>query len=105
MLKTLTFVRRKAGLDRDEFFRRWCEHTRRWDLVDHPYIRLNRLMLLDGGDYDGVCENHWPDAAALEEAKRFYETDAGAAHMADLGSFMDIASSPTVTVIDEADIR
>ena len=105
MLKSFTFVRIRPGLGREEFFRRWCEHTRKWDLRDHPKIRLHRLTLVDGeSPYAGIAENHWPDRAALDEAAAWYATPAGRAHWADLASFMDIESSPTVVVSHEAEV-
>ena len=103
MLKSFTFVRMQPGLSRDEFFRRWCAHTRAWDLRDHPEIRLHRLLLLEGeGPYAGVAENHWDDRAALERAAAWYATPEGQAHWADLAGFMDVERSPTVVVTHEA---
>jgi len=103
MLVSFTFVRARPGLSRDEFFRRWCEHTRDWDLRDHPEIRLNRLTLVEGdGPYVGVAENHWDDRAALEQAAAWYATPAGQRHWADLAAFMDVEASPTVVVTHEA---
>ncbi len=103
MLKTLTLVKMQDGWDRESFFRRWCEHTRDWDLRDHPEISLNRLMMIEGDpEYVGVAENHWPDKASLEAAVAWYATEAGLAHGQDLNSFMDVKNSLTVTVSDEA---
>lgn len=103
MLKTFTFVKMQAGWGREEFFQRWCAHTREWDLRDHPEITLNRLMLIDGHpDFVGIAENHWPDRASLEAAAAWYGTEAGRSHLEDLASFMDIENSPTVTVEAEA---
>ena len=103
MLTSFTFVRAKAGLGREEFFRRWCEHTRDWDLRDHPEIRLNRLTLFEGeGPYVGIAENHWDDHAALAKAAAWYATPEGRRHGADLASFMDVDASPTVVVTHEA---
>jgi hypothetical protein len=105
VFKSFTFVKIRPGLGREEFFRRWCEHTQKWDLRDHPEIRLNRLVLVEGeGPYAGIAENHWLDRAALEEAAAWYATPAGRAHEADLASFMDIANSPTVLVSHEAEV-
>lgn len=105
MIKSFTFVRRRPGLTRREFFQRWCEHTRAWDLKDHPDCTLNRLTLTsEGGPYDGVAETHWPNEAALAEAVAFYGTEPGKRHWADLQSFMDIDNSPTVTIEAEADV-
>ena len=36
MLKTFTMVRMQPGIERDEFYDRWCAHTRDFDLRDHP---------------------------------------------------------------------
>ena len=105
MIKSFTFVRRQAGLSREQFFERWCAHTKAWDLKDHPDCTLNRLVLTsEEGGYDGLAEVHWPDEAALAEAVAFYGTEAGKAHWADLQSFMDIDNSPTVSVVMEAEI-
>ena len=103
MFKSFTFVKPRPGLGRDEFFRRWCEHTKAWDLRDHPELTLNRLTLVEGdGPYAGIAENHWPDRAALEKAAAWYATPAGRAHWADLAAFMDVENSPTVLVSHEA---
>ena len=103
---TFTFVRKREGWSDEDFFRRWAEHTRDFDLVDHPYITKNRLMLI-GGDtpYVGIAENHWPDAESLAKTSAFYEeTERGRAHWSDLGEFMDIENSPTVVVRGEVDV-
>jgi hypothetical protein len=105
MLTTLTFVKMKPGLDRDTFYRRWQEHTRDFDLRDHPEISLNRLMMFEeGSEFVGVCENEWPDQAALQAAIEWYETPEGKEHAADLDSFMDAAGCQTVIVSHEVDI-
>jgi len=103
---TFTFVKKAAGWSNDDFFRRWTEHTRDFDLVDHPYILKNRLMLIAGETpYVGIAENHWPDAESLAATEAFYrETERGRAHWADLVEFMDIEGSPTVVVTHEADV-
>ncbi|MBS0578266.1 MAG: hypothetical protein JSR36_03280 [Proteobacteria bacterium] len=103
MIKTFTLVRKKPGLTDQQFFERWTEHTRDWDLRDHPDILLNRLALLkDNPQFTGIAENHWPDRAALDAAAAWYATPAGQSHWADLCSFMDIDNSPTVIVESEA---
>ena len=105
MLTSFTFVKKQPHLSDDEFFRRWVEHTSRYDLRDHPEISLNRLVMIsDGSGYSGVAENRWPDLESLQAAAAFYETDAGKHHWADLESFMDIANSPTVVVTAEAEV-
>jgi hypothetical protein len=105
MLKSFTFVRMQPGVTRDEFFRRWCEHTRDFDLRDHPEISLNRLTLFEGrSEFAGIAENHWPDRAALDAAAAWYETPAGRRHAADLATFMDLAGSPTVVITHEAEV-
>jgi len=105
MITTLTFVKKKPGLDRDFFYKRWQQHTHDFDLRDHPEISLNRLMLFDeGSDFEGVCENHWPDLEALDAAIRWYETPEGKAHQSDLDTFMDSANCRTMIVSGEADI-
>ena len=113
MLKTLTMVRMKAGLGRDEFYDRWCAHTRDFDLRDHPEISLNRLILFEvpAGDSDGTsqayvgfAENHWPDREALNAAIAWYGTPEGIEHNKDLESFMDVPNSPTFVVDYEVEI-
>ncbi len=105
MIITFTLVKMQPGLGRDEFFDRWCEHTREMDLRDHPEISLNRLMLFEeGSEFVGMAENHWPDRAALDEAIRWYETPAGQDHQKDLDVFMDTANSPTVIVSHEVEV-
>ncbi len=105
MITTFTFVKMQPGFERDEFFDRWCEHTREMDLRDHPEISLNRLMLFEeGSEFVGMAENHWPDRKALDDAILWYETPEGRAHWADLVSFMDAANSPTTVVTHEAEV-
>jgi len=105
-LVTFTFVKKREGWSDEDFFRRWTEHTRDFDLVDHPYISKNRLMLISGDTpYVGIAENHWPDAESLMATQAFYrDTERGRAHWADLEQFMDIDGSPTVVVSREADV-
>jgi hypothetical protein len=106
MIKTFTFVKKLDNLTNDEFFARWTQHTKEFDLVDHPYITKNRLMLIAGQtDYIGIAENHWPTIEYLLETGEFYKkTEKGRAHWQDLASFMDINSSPTVIVTHEAEV-
>ncbi|HKK51105.1 MAG TPA: hypothetical protein VKA74_05940 [Myxococcota bacterium] len=106
MVKSFTFVRKRESFSREEFFARWIEHTRIFDLVDHPCIEKNRLVLVsDGSPYVGIAENHWPDMESLTRTAAFYrETERGRAHWADLSEFMDIESSPTVIVTHEAEV-
>ena len=105
MITTFTLVKMQPGFERDEFFDRWCEHTRLMDLRDHPEISLNRLMLFEeGSEFVGMAENHWPDRKALDDAILWYESPAGQAHWADLVSFMDAANSPTTVVSHEAEV-
>ena len=103
---TFTFVKKREGWTDEAFFKRWAEHTRDFDLVDHPYITKNRLLQIAGPTpYVGIAENHWPDAESLAATSRFYEeTERGRAHWADLESFMDIEGSPTVVVNQEVDV-
>jgi hypothetical protein len=106
MIKSFTLVKRRAGLTREDFFVRWCEHTRDWDLRDHADCTLNRLILIteDASPYDGLAETHWPDIEALNGAIAFYGTEDGKKHWADLQSFMDIDNSPTVNAESEAEV-
>ena len=109
MLKTITLVRMKPGIERKEFYERWCAHTRDFDLRDHPEISLNRLSLfaengVSSGDYVGFAENHWPDQAALDEAIAWYQTPPGIEHNRDLESFMDIGKSPTFIIESEVEV-
>ncbi len=106
MVKSFTFVRLREGADRERFFARWVQHTRDFDVVDHPYITKNRLMRIQGDTpYVGIAENHWPDLESLARTTRFYaETERGRAHWADLCEFMDIDNSPTVLVTQEAEV-
>lgn len=105
MLTSFTFVKPRPGISREDFFRRWCEHTRDFDLRDHPEISRNRLMLFEGdSDYAGIAENHWPDRASLERAAAWYQTPAGQAHQRDLEAFMDLQNSPTLVVTHEAEV-
>jgi hypothetical protein len=106
MIKSFTFVKRRANLTRDQFFKRWCEHTREWDLRDHADCTLNRLILIteDASPFDGLAETHWPSQNALNAAIAFYGTEEGKKHWADLQSFMDIDNSPTVSAEFEAEV-
>jgi hypothetical protein len=103
---SFTLVKKREGFSDEDFFARWTAHTEAFDLEDHPYITLNRLMMIMGDTpYVGIAENHWPDMESLTLTAAFYEnTDAGKAHWADLLTFMDIDNSPTVIVTKEADI-
>ncbi len=104
MITTFTFVKMQPGFNRETFYKRWCEHTRDWDVRDHPRIS-NRLLLLEGdSEFVGMAENHWPNREALEEAGRWYGTEAGQAHWKDLTEFMDAANSPTRVVSHEVDV-
>lgn len=111
MIKTFTMVRMRPGIDRDEFYDKWCAHTRDFDLRDHPEITLNRLILFDPPpdgstpEFVGLAENHWPDRAALDAAIAWYATPDGIAHNADLEAFMDIANSPTHLVDYEVEVE
>ena len=103
VIKTFTLVRKNPALSDEEFFARWTQHTKTWDLRDHPEILLNRLALLkDNPLFTGIAENHWPSRAALDAAASWYATPAGQLHWADLCSFMDIDNSPTVVIDNEA---
>ena len=103
MLKTFTFVKMQPGFSRDDFFERWCQHTRDFDLRNHPEVSQNRLMLIDGeGPFVGIAETHWDDAEALERGLRWYETPTGQVQWKDLETFMDTANSPTFVVTHEA---
>ena len=104
---TFTFVKKREGWSDEDFFRRWAEHTRDFDLIDHPYITKNRLMLIAGDTpYVGIAENHWPDAESIAATASFYrDTSRGRAHWTDLESFMDIEGSPTVVVNREVDVQ
>lgn len=110
MITTLTFVKQHADLadsqSKEQFMQRWAQHTQDFDLVDHPYISKNRLMLIEGHpDYIGMAENHWPDLDSLIATDEFYKTtERGKAHWADLCEFMDIDNSPTVIVSKEVDV-
>ncbi len=104
MITTFTFVRLQPGWDREAFYQRWCEHTRDWDLRDHPNISNRLMMLEEGGEFVAMAENHWPDREALDEAIAWYETEAGQAHWRDLQEFMDAANSPTSVVTHEVDV-
>jgi hypothetical protein len=107
MIVSFTLVKKREGLTDEEFFERWTEHTRAYDLVDHPYITKNRLMMvLSGTPYCGIAENHWPDMDSLVATQQFYEgTERGREHWADLQTFMDIDDSPTLIVTKEADVE
>lgn len=106
MITSFTFVKKLPQYSDADFFKRWTEHTRDFDLVDHPYILKNRLMMVAGNSaYTGIAENHWPDMESLIATDNFYkETEKGKLHWADLQSFMDIDGSPTVIVTQEADV-
>jgi hypothetical protein len=106
LVKSFTFVRLKEGVDPEAFFERWIAHTHEFDVVDHPYITLNRLMRIQGPTpYVGIAENHWPDMQSLVRTSEFYQqTERGRTHWADLCEFMDIENSPTVLVTQEAEV-
>ncbi len=106
MITTFTFVKKRDGFSDEAFFARWTEHTRDFDLIDHPYVTRNRLMTIAGDTpYIGIAENQWPDMESLIQTDEFYkQTEKGRRHWADLLEFMDIEDSPTVIVTREADV-
>ena len=105
MLKTFTFVKMQPGFSRDAFFERWCQHTRDFDLHNHPEIMQNRLMLIEGeGPFVGIAETHWEDAEAFERGLRRYQTPTGQVQWKDLKTFMDADNSPTFVVSHEANV-
>lgn len=109
-MKTLSLVKFRDGLPREEAWRAWSEHTRRWDGKDHPEIRMTRLTLFgEGGDpgnggWDGMGLTEWSSADAFHAAAAWYQTPDSAAHAADLGSFMDLERMLTVVIADECAI-
>ena len=53
-MKTLSLVKFRDGLSREDAWRAWAEHTRRWDSKDHPEIRMTRLTLFGAGGDPGA---------------------------------------------------
>jgi aminoglycoside phosphotransferase (APT) family kinase protein len=106
VITSFTFVKKREGLSDERFFARWTEHTRDFDLVDHPYVTRNRLLMIAGDTpFVGIAENQWPDMESLARTGKFYEqTEKGRAHWADLLEFMDIENSPTVIATREAEV-
>lgn len=108
-MKVLTLVRFRPGLDRDEAWRAWAEHTRRWDGSDHPEIRHTRLTLFlrdtaDVGGFDGMALTEWSSEEAFRSAAAWYDTPESAAHAADLAQFLQFEGMLTTVIEDVADI-
>jgi hypothetical protein len=103
MYKTFTFVKMQPGFSRDEFFERWCQHTRSLGREIRPEIESSRLMLVDGdGPFVGIAETHWSDAEALDRTMSRFKTPSGQILWKDLETFVDPANSPTFVVTHEA---
>lgn len=108
-MKVLSLVRFRPELDRDEAWRAWSEHTRRWDSRDHPEIRHTRLTLFTrdtalASGFDGMALTEWSSEEAFRRAAAWYDTSASAAHAADLGRFLQFEGMLTTVIEDVAEI-
>jgi len=108
-VKVVTLVRFRPGLDRDEAWRAWNEHTRRWDSRDHPEIRHTRLTLFASdesaaGGFDGMALTEWSSEEAFRAGAAWYDTPESAAHTADLARFLQFDGMLTMVIEDAADI-
>lgn len=91
MIKMIAFVKKKAGLTREEFIQRWVhEHTKLSSVLGMKKYRINVALEPQPGDnrspYDGTAEIWWEDEASMfaalnspagilagEDTKRFCE--------------------------------
>lgn len=108
-VKVLTLVRFRPELDREEAWRAWAEHTRRWDSRDHPEIRHTRLTLFArdesaAGGFDGMALTEWSSEEAFRTAAAWYHTPESTAHAADLARFLQFDGMLTVLIEDTAEI-
>ena len=87
MIKMIAFVKRKAGLSREEFTRLWVEeHTKLSTILGMKGYRINiALEPQPGGDeppYDGTAEIWWDDVATMQTALASPENVIAAADVA-----------------------
>jgi uncharacterized protein (TIGR02118 family) len=92
MVKLVALLKRKPGISREEFARRWLE--------DHPAftwripgLREYRINIAtdrqpaDAPDFDGTAELWWDSIEAMEAA---FATPAGIAGAADADEFSEV---------------
>lgn len=73
MIKMIAFVKRKAGLSREEFIQRWVhEHTALSLKLGMVGYRINIALEPQPGEneplFDGTAELWWPDEATMQAA-------------------------------------
>jgi uncharacterized protein (TIGR02118 family) len=89
MVKLIALLKRKPGLTREEFARRWVEDhpAFTWKL---PGLRGYRINIAtekqppDAPDFDGTAELWWD---SIEEMEAAFATPEGAAGVADADEF------------------
>jgi uncharacterized protein (TIGR02118 family) len=80
-IKLVSFMRRAAGLNHEQFVRHWSEQHTPLALMHHPglwnYTQhvVRRAYTPGGRDIDGIAELHFESRAAFET--RFFDSDEG----------------------------
>lgn len=73
MIKMIAFVKRKAGLSREEFIQLWVhDHTQLSKILGMKGYRINIALEPQPGDneppYDGTAEIWWEDVESMQAA-------------------------------------
>jgi uncharacterized protein (TIGR02118 family) len=92
MIKMIAFVKRKAGLSREEFTRLWVEeHTQLSKILGMKGYRIKIALEPQPGDnqppYDGTAEIWWDDLETMQRALASPENVIAAA---DVARFADV---------------
>lgn len=92
MVKMIAFVKRKAGLSREEFRRLWVEeHTQLSKVLGMKGYRINIALEPQPGDneppYDGTAEIWWEDIESMQAALASPQNELAAA---DVARFADV---------------
>ncbi|MDZ4766229.1 MAG: EthD family reductase [Chloroflexota bacterium] len=104
MIKMIAFVKRKAGLSREEFTRLWVEeHTKLSTILGMKGYRINiALEPQPGGDeppYDGTAEIWWDDVATMQTALASPENVIAAADVARFAEVLQFVYTEEFLVI------
>jgi uncharacterized protein (TIGR02118 family) len=92
MVKLVALLKRKPGISREEFARRWLEEHPKftWRI---PGLREYRINIAtdrqpaDAPDFDGTAELWWD---SIEEMEAAFATPAGIAGAADADEFSEV---------------
>lgn len=83
MIKMIAFVKRKEGLSRDEFIRRWVhDHTKLSKVLGMKGYTINIALepqpLNNKPPYDGTAEIYWESLGHMQQALASPENDIAA---------------------------